>query len=282
MLWWEADLYDQLQIIQILARLAELGVPAQRITLICIRRAREHRPLRWSRQAACRIVAELSATHACARLPPVAVQFATRAWAAFRSPATDGLRAIVSNRSSELRVPGGAFDRLRREYPAVRDGLSPSEWRIPAAVSDGATDAESAFARVTARETRPSLGDSWCFAMTDRMAHAPVPLLQAEPSDRPVGIGTGLRPTDTEARVFADTTLNGIDRWIGGVHLRGRHLPWRWDDGTENLARPTEETRKPPHAPPSVTAAGPGAAAGPGVRDIVPRRMGCGLSACQP
>jgi hypothetical protein len=35
-LWFEADLYDQLQIIQILARLADLGVPAQHITLICI------------------------------------------------------------------------------------------------------------------------------------------------------------------------------------------------------------------------------------------------------
>ena len=35
-LWFEADLYDQLQIIQILSRLADLGVPAERITLICI------------------------------------------------------------------------------------------------------------------------------------------------------------------------------------------------------------------------------------------------------
>jgi hypothetical protein len=35
-LWFEADLYDQLQIVEILARLAVLGVPAGRITLICI------------------------------------------------------------------------------------------------------------------------------------------------------------------------------------------------------------------------------------------------------
>ena len=35
------------------------------------------------------------------------------------------------------------------------------------------------------------------------------------------------------------STLNGIDRWIGGVHLRGRHLPWRWDDGTETLVAVT-------------------------------------------
>ena len=31
-------------------------------------------------------------------------------------------------------------------------------------------------------------------------------------------------------------TLNGLDRWIGGVHLNGRHARWRWDDGTESLS----------------------------------------------
>jgi hypothetical protein len=35
-LWFEADLYDQLQLAQILARLAELRVDPERITLICI------------------------------------------------------------------------------------------------------------------------------------------------------------------------------------------------------------------------------------------------------
>lgn len=24
--------------------------------------------------------------------------------------------------------------------------------------------------------------------------------------------------------------LYGIDRWIGGVHLKGSHAAWRWDD----------------------------------------------------
>jgi hypothetical protein len=31
--WFEADLYDQLQIIQIFACLADLAVPAERVTL---------------------------------------------------------------------------------------------------------------------------------------------------------------------------------------------------------------------------------------------------------
>jgi hypothetical protein len=117
--------------------------------------------------------------------------------------------------------------------------LSLTERRILAAVAEGAPDAGTAFVRAAARETRPYLGDTWSFAMMDRMARAPVPLLGAEPADRPVDQGTGLRLTGAGARVLAGVddhvTLNGIDRWIGGVHLRGRDVPWRWDDGTETI-----------------------------------------------
>jgi hypothetical protein len=24
-------------------------------------------------------------------------------------------------------------------------------------------------------------------------------------------------------------TVNGVDRWVGGVHLRGPDVEWRWD-----------------------------------------------------
>jgi hypothetical protein len=29
--------------------------------------------------------------------------------------------------------------------------------------------------------------------------------------------------------------LNGVDRWVGGVHLAGREPRWRWDEGTESI-----------------------------------------------
>ena len=67
-----------------------------------------------------------------------------------------------------------------------------------------------------------------------------------DPADHPVDRTTGLRLTDTGARVLAgdadQVMLNGIDRWIGGVHLRGRHVQWRWDDGTEAIVRLTAAT----------------------------------------
>ena len=32
-------------------------------------------------------------------------------------------------------------------------------------------------------------------------------------------------------------SLCGIDRWLGGVHLQGRHRVWRWDDVTGRIVR---------------------------------------------
>ena len=240
-LWFEADLYDQLQIIQILARLADLGVPAQRITLICIGEHPAIARFGGLGELTAEQLRELPATNAGARLTAAALALATDAWAAFRAPRPDGVRAIVSSRSRELRFLAEAFDRLSREYPSMRDGLSLTERRILAAVADGVTAAGTAFVRAAARETRPYLGDTWAFAIMERMAHASVPLLHSEPAGRPVDRETSLRMTDVGARVLAGAadhvTLNGIDRWIGGVHLRGDHVPWRWNDATETLTR---------------------------------------------
>jgi hypothetical protein len=73
-------------------------------------------------------------------------------------------------------------------------------------VADGATTAAAAHARVGAREARPYLADLFCFRIVARLAG--------------------------EADHLA---LNGVDRWIGGVHLAGPDSPWRWDEGTEGI-----------------------------------------------
>jgi hypothetical protein len=237
-LWFEADLYDQLQITEILTRLAGLGVPAELITLICIGEHAGIARFGGLGELTAEQLRELPHTNACARLTPAALELATRAWAAFRAPAPGDLGAIAAARLGELRFLGEAFDRLSREYPATRDGLSLTERRVLAAVADGASDAGTAFVRAAARETRPYLGDTTCFGRMDRMAEGPHPLLRLDPPGR-VGRPTRVQLTDAGARVLAgegdQIALNGIDRWIGGVHLQGHHVPWRWDDGTETI-----------------------------------------------
>jgi len=47
---------------------------------------------------------------------------------------------------------------------------------------------------------------------------------------------------ETGARRIEDHVgLNGVDRWIGGVHLTGRAVRWRWDEGTESIAPVTAD-----------------------------------------
>jgi hypothetical protein len=238
-LWFEADLYDQLQIVEVLARLADLGVPAERITLICIGEHAGIAHFGGLGELTAEQLRQLPHTDASARLTPAALMLATRAWAAFRAPTPEGLGAIAGARLGELRFLGEAFDRLSREYPATRDGLSLTERRVLAAIADGAPVAGAAFVRAQARETRPYMGDTTCFGRMDWMAAGSHPLLRLDPPDRPVERTTAVRLTDSGAQVLAaeadQIVLNGIDRWIGGVHLHGHHVPWRWDDGTETI-----------------------------------------------
>jgi hypothetical protein len=236
LLWFEADLYDQLQIAQILARLAEVRVPAERITLICIGEylgIAHFGGLGELRPDQLEGLPEVAAV----TLSEDALSLATRAWAALRAPDPRGLAAIVAARSPELRFMPEAFDRLGREYPWTRDGLSLTERRLLAAIAEGAATAGEAFVRGAAREARPYLGDTWAFAAIERLARAEVPLLSA-------GAGTvdrhsALALTETGRRVLdgaADhVALNGIDRWVAGVHLVGRSPRWRWDDGVEAI-----------------------------------------------
>ncbi|QYC43422.1 hypothetical protein Nocox_29190 [Nonomuraea coxensis DSM 45129] len=238
-LWFEADLYDQLQIVEILARLAALGVPAGRVTLICIGEYPGIARFGGLGQLTAAQLRELPATGACARLTPAALELATRAWAAFRAPTPDGLAGVAASRLGELRFLGEAFDRLGREYPSTRDGLSLAERRVLAAVAAGAPDAGTAFHQAAARETRPFMGDSTYYDRMDRLARGPYPLLDLDPHGGPVTHATGLRLTEPGARVLAgqadQITLNGVDRWIGGVHLRGHQVPWRWNEATETV-----------------------------------------------
>jgi hypothetical protein len=241
-LWFEADLYDQLQIAQILARLAALSVPAERITLICIGEYLGIAHFGGLGELRPDQLEDLPAA-AAVTLTDDALGLATRAWAALRAPDPRGLAAIVAARSPELRFMPEAFDRLGREYPWTRDGLALTERRLLAAVAEGAGTAGEAFVRGAAREARPFLGDTWAFAAIERLGRCEVPLLSVDDGAAPVDRCTPVALTSAGRRVLdgADdhVALNGADRWIGGVHLVGREVPWRWDEGVEAVVAST-------------------------------------------
>jgi hypothetical protein len=239
-LWFEADLYCQLQIVDVLARLAELALAADRITLICIGEHPGIARFGGLGELTADQLRDVAATKAAAPLTPAALELATRAWAAFRAPDPRGVAELTVVRSPELRFLGEALERLAREYPSTRDGLALTERRLlaAAAAAPGA-DAGSVFVRAGGREVRPYLGDTWAYAALDRLARGPRPLVAIDPAEAPVGRTSRVRLTGDGAAVLAGradhVALNGLDRWIGGVHLAGHDVAWRWDEGIEAL-----------------------------------------------
>jgi hypothetical protein len=122
------------------------------------------------------------------------------AWAALRAADPGGLAAIAASRSPELRFLGEALDRLGREYPSSRDGLSLTERRLLAATGaedgrGGEPDAGAVFARLGQREARPFLADLFCFRILARLAGGRVPLVELDPPAGEVAAGTRLRLT---------------------------------------------------------------------------------------
>ncbi|MEO8201426.1 MAG: hypothetical protein ABI679_12945, partial [Gemmatimonadota bacterium] len=130
-----------------------------------------------------------------------------------------------------------AIQRLLQEYPSITHGLGRTERQVLDAVADGARSFDEIFASTQSREERPFMGDQTVWSRILPLARGTSPALSLESSDPPHSLTKGhlprvsLAPSGDAYRTGdADfVRRNGIDRWIGGVHLEGQECDWRWD-----------------------------------------------------
>lgn len=221
-LWFEHDLYDQLQLIQLLDWFADHPHPG--LALIS--------PPEYLGSIAAERAGELFQ----GRQPVTEGQLALGRWAwdAFRAPDPRPLETVVyADGAGELPHLPEALFRLLEEYPAVGTGLSRTEEQILITFASGPRTLAEAYPAAHHRlEEAVWMGDAAWATHADRLDRGPEPLLAYEDAaDEPMQ--RRARITDAgrevlEGRMDALWT-NGTDRWIGGVHLRGREVPWRWD-----------------------------------------------------
>jgi hypothetical protein len=237
-LWFEADLYDQLQLIQVLAMLRKLGVNPERIHLVCIGEYPGIAHFGGLGELKPAQLADLYRRRE--QLDEKTLDLAVAAWTMFRSKDPTPLTDTVRWTSRRLRFLSETFSRLAKEYPWRSDGLSLTQRRILAAVAHESLSMIDVFQRLWRKESRPYLGDWSCYAYIRELALAPNPLLCFEgrnPDDSPEVGRVAL--TETGRQVLAGNlnhvTLNGIDTWIGGVHLHPGGPSWRYDDRLETL-----------------------------------------------
>lgn len=209
-LWFEHDLYDQLQLLQILATVATQT--ETRADLIVISEFPGVVPFYGLGQLTPAQLASLWPR----RQPVTATQLAlaVRAWKAFTAPQPGALRDLLGTDLAALPLLRPALERLLEEYPAPPSGLSRTDRQILRAVADGHAEFAALFTATQAMEAAPFHGDTTIRDHLEALIRAPTPLITAAPH----------RLTDAGQRVFAGSLdarqVNGLDRWIGGVHLK--------------------------------------------------------------
>jgi hypothetical protein len=218
-LWFEHDLYDQLQLIQILDYLG--GQPRGSTRVSLIQSGTYLGPMEAS---------QLTALFP-SRQDVQLAQFTTaqRAWAAFRAPEPAGLTAVVDSDTTPLPYLRAAIRRHLEQFPSTRDGLNRTERQILQAVADGAATIGEAFR--AGQEDPLFMGDVPFIGYVRDLSACRKPLL--EESQRGQPMDTHLRLTAAGRSVLHarqdNLELNGIDRWLGGVHLIAPDRIWRWN-----------------------------------------------------
>ena len=216
-LWFEHDLFDQLQLIQILDRVHSMA----RASLICTDRylgpmtARELKALWPARRA----VSEAEYV------------LAEMAWRAFCSPDPTAIEAMLTRDTSAMPFLAGALRRHLEQFPAVENGLARTERQILQVALEGHHDFPSLFAAEQKLEDRIFMGDTTLRRWVRGLIECRNPLLSVENGTyRVTGLGR-----DALASKVDHLRLNGINRWLGGVHLNGHDVLWRWDAGAGRL-----------------------------------------------
>ena len=232
-LWFEHDLYDQLQLIQLL----EFFGSERRLDGVSVMQADDYLgamlgPSLRDHDETARPVSEEQ------------VQAAAAAWTAFTGPTPEGIIRQGASDVPTLPHLRAAFGRLALELPARGSGLSLTQERIVTALMDQSRTVAATFSATQVWEDARFLSDASFFRQIDDLVFTATPLLEGVPF-RSAGIGSdpdaalyttyaqsNLMVTDAGRQALAGRVdhapENGIDRWIGGTHLTAGSL-WRRD-----------------------------------------------------
>lgn len=239
-LWFEHDLFDQAILARLCAWCAPRDLGHTRVSLVTLD---AHPSIERFIGLGSLRPEQLSALFP-SRIPVTddMILAGERAWAALRRSDPTSLAELAAGPRTALPFLRGAIRRHLRELPWTSDGLGMSERLFLRAVDEGARTAGAAFRRAQDHEPAPWMGDVMGYHVMATLAAGEHPLLTLEtpwPADAEAFAEAGVAITPQGREVLAGrrdaVAVRGIDRWVGGIQLRGRTARWRWD---EELLRP--------------------------------------------
>ena len=218
-LWFEHDLFDQLQLAQILDWCAAARKrPPHNAPRLTLAQADDYLGNMTPAQARALWESRRDVTDA-------QLEAAQRAWGAFTSPDPRAIQDIL-DQVSALPFMRAALVRHLEEFPAVENGLSRIERQALETLVVGSWPFHELFeAAHLEREDPFFLGDLVFMDRLKALASGDVPLVRMD--NEKVWLTDAGRETLAGQRDRIEAL--GIDRWLGGVHLKGHRVPFRWD-----------------------------------------------------
>lgn len=239
-LWFEHDLFDQLNLLQLLSWM-RTRLPASKVaSLVCIGSFPGRPRFMGLGELSPGELAPLLDTRR--RIGDAEYTLAEHAWHAFRDASPESLETLRQSDTTALPYLAAALERFLQEYPATVDGLSRTERRLLQLADRAPIDVNAAFPRMHDEEDAYYITDLSLAALVvtlSRTSPALVTIADGSADNGATLQGT-VSLTDAGRDVLTgrrDRVACGMDRWLGGVHLRTGAPMWRWDDEHRRMTK---------------------------------------------
>jgi hypothetical protein len=232
-IWLDHRLSDQLILIKVLDWFSRQDLGGVKLSLICT--------------DAYVALGALTATELepllSTRVPVDQLQYHTAqaAWHAFTSADPTAIERFIEGDTSALPFIATALRRHLEQFPSVDNGLSRTERQALSVLCQSVSiPGGPLFVHVQRHEEAVFMGDLDFYRLIANLSCARHPLVHT--SDTPQHRLGNVAITETGRDVLAGradhVALNRIDRWLGGVHLKGDEAAWRWDRPSRRLVSP--------------------------------------------
>ena len=235
--WLSTDLFDQLQLLQVLERAARLNATVSVAVGV-------GEPMDLYNASPTEFRRHFDGRR---RVGEDALREASDRWVLLGSADPIAIERAARVQSTALPHVPPALLRLLAELPSRQTGLGRTDEAILRAVDDGASGFYEVYGGMMRAEERPFMSPGLMASALDRLAEGPVPLVSYTEGEPAEGTDTwtftelvSITAAGRSVLAGADdaVTLRGIDRWIGGLHLTGHAAPFRWDRETGTVVGP--------------------------------------------
>ena len=219
-LWFEHDLYDQLQLLQILSWFSIQNLKNTKLTLICTNNY-------LGESSAQKIKKLLRYETIISRKHFVLAQ---KAWFAFSNDTPEKWAELLDDSTALLPFLKGAVYRMLEEYPSTEHGLSRTAYQTLIIISNGINERTDIFIKCQSFEERKFMGDIIFWKILDEFENYQI-IEKKEEKLNLTSLGQAL--LDGEKNWLS---ICKLQRFIGGVKLSPKNL-WCWDVKNKHIKK---------------------------------------------